>query len=257
MRRSLLEELLRRHPELDEREARGRILRGDVAVGGERMTKPGYRVAEDEPIVVRPRPRFVSRAGEKLEDALCRLELDVRGKVMIDAGSSTGGFTDCLLARGAAAVHCVDVGRGQLAWRLRRDPRVRVLEGTNVMDLRAAELTPPPHAAVCDLSFRSIRGAASHLVSLTSESWLLALVKPQFEWSRPPDSFRGVVRGEVALAGILDEVAADLAREGLVVAARCPSALPGRKGNREWFYLIRRARPTDPPETAGKGDRGS
>ena len=238
---SLLQELLRRNPELDEREARGRIMRGDVLVGDLPVTKPGVRVRPDQQITLKSRPRFVSRAGEKLDAALGRLGVHVEGKVLLDAGSSTGGFTDCLLARGASLVFSVDVGRNQIAWRLRQDPRVRVMEETNVMNLRAELFSPAPHGAVCDLSFRSIRRAASVLVGIAAEGWLVALVKPQFEWKRPRDDFRGVVQGERDLEEILSALARDLVGEGLVVDGACPSSVPGRKGNREFFFLIRRS----------------
>jgi 23S rRNA (cytidine1920-2'-O)/16S rRNA (cytidine1409-2'-O)-methyltransferase len=235
---SVLEQLRSQYPEMDEREARGRIMRGDVLVGTARVTKPGMRLPEGTSVTLAARRRFASRAGEKLEGALERLGLSVAGKTLVDAGSSTGGFTDCLLARGAAAVYSVDVGRNQLAWRLRRDPRVRVLEGTNVMDLDTASFPIPPQGAVCDLSFRSIRRAAARLVGLVSEGWLLALVKPQFEWSEPPGGFRGVVRGEADLLRILCSLVRDLEEEGLVVRSVCPSVLPGRRGNREFFYVV-------------------
>lgn len=240
MSRPLLEALLANHPELDPREARGRILRGDVLVDGERLTKPGFAVDPEAVIVLKPRPRYVSRAGEKLAGALDQLELEVSGRVFVDAGCSTGGFTDCLLTRGARAVHAVDVGRGQLAWKLRTDPRVHVREGTNVMSLSAATLDPPADAAVCDLSFRSVLGAVSHLLGLVREGWVLALVKPQFEWDGSPEEFDGVVRDAARIERILGRVREGLEREGLTVAGVAPSVLPGRRGNRECFYLIRR-----------------
>jgi 23S rRNA (cytidine1920-2'-O)/16S rRNA (cytidine1409-2'-O)-methyltransferase len=240
---TLLDVLLRQHPELDEREARGRILRGDVLVGDTRLTRPGARVPPDASIHLRLRPRFVSRAGEKLDAALERLAMDVRDRTIIDAGSATGGFTDCLLARGAALVYSVDVGRSLLAWRLRRDPRVRVMERTNVMSLDAASLVPCPDGAVCDLSFRSILGAASHLVALAREGWLLALVKPQFEWRQPSPGFRGVVQEPEVVLSILADLAASLFDGGLAVTAVCPSPVRGRKGNREFFFLICRSDP--------------
>ena len=238
---SLLEELMRRHPELDEREARGRIMRGDVLVGTEPATKPGARVRTDQDIALKPRPRFVSRAGEKLDAALRRLGVDVAGKVIVDAGSSTGGFTDCLLHRGASLVYSVDVGRNQIAYSLRQDQRVRLMDGTNVMSLRPGDFSPPPQGAVCDLSFRSIRRAATVLLDVAAEGWLLALVKPQFEWKTPRDDFRGVVQRESDLREILGSLARDLAGEGCAVCDACPSPIPGRKGNREFFYLIRRS----------------
>jgi 23S rRNA (cytidine1920-2'-O)/16S rRNA (cytidine1409-2'-O)-methyltransferase len=248
---SLLQELLRRHPEMDEREATSRIIRGDVLVGTERVTKPGTKVREGDAILLKPAERFVSRAGAKLDCALSRLAVSVEGKVLIDAGAATGGFTDCLLARGAAMVYAVDVGRNQLAWVLRRDPRVRALDGTNAADLEPGSFQSSPHGAVCDLSVRSIRRVASRLVSLVSEEWLLALVKPQFEWREPSREFRGVVTSDIDAVDILTALTADLRDEGLEVRAVCPSAIAGRRGNREFFYLIGTAgggRPIRVPE---------
>lgn len=242
---TLLEELLRQHPEMDEREARGRIMRGDVLIGTSEAAKPGMPVREGVELRLRPARRFVSRAGLKLEEAIGRLGIEVEGTTVIDAGSSTGGFTDCLLRHGAARVYSVDVGVNQLAWKLRCDPRVTLLEGTNVTSLCPASFPAAPDWAVCDLSFRSIRGAARHLVELVSRRRLLALVKPQFEWTDAPPSFRGVVPAE-ALPAILSALVTDLAREGLAVEAMHASALAGRRGNREFFFLLGRS----------TGDRG-
>jgi 23S rRNA (cytidine1920-2'-O)/16S rRNA (cytidine1409-2'-O)-methyltransferase len=236
---TLLEELLRQHPEMEERAARGRIMRGDVLIGTSEVAKPGMRVLEGVELRLRPARRFVSRAGLKLEGAMAGLGIEVRGKTVIDAGSSTGGFTDCLLRHGAARVYSVDVGRNQLAWSLRTDPRVTVLEGTNVMVLGPGSFSTRPELAVCDISFRSIRGAAAHLVDLVSDGSLLALVKPQFEWRDPPPGFRGVVAAG-DLMPVLSALLSDLGDEGLAVEAVCASALAGRRGNREFFFLISR-----------------
>jgi 23S rRNA (cytidine1920-2'-O)/16S rRNA (cytidine1409-2'-O)-methyltransferase len=235
---TLLEELLRQHPELAEREARGRIMRGDVLLGTEAVTKVGMTVPADAPLSLKPSRVYASRGGAKLAAALSRLGISVAGKCMVDAGSSTGGFTDCLLRHGAGHVYAVDVGENQLAWRLRSDPRVTVLEGTNVMDLVPSRLPIRPDGSVCDLSFRSIRGASSHLVKLVAEHWLLALVKPQFEWRTPAPGFRGVVQDGREALSILSGLAADLEEEGVSVVAACGSGLPGRRGNREFFFLI-------------------
>jgi 23S rRNA (cytidine1920-2'-O)/16S rRNA (cytidine1409-2'-O)-methyltransferase len=234
---TLLEELLRQHPEMDEREARGRIMRGDVLIGTTEVAKPGMSVREGSELSLRPARRFVSRAGLKLEGAIEGLGIEPKGKTVVDGGSSTGGFTDCLLRHGAAHVYSVDVGTNQLAWPLRKDRRVTVLEGTNVMSLGSSSFSVPPDWAVCDLSFRSIRAAAAHLVGLVSERRLLALVKPQFEWMDPPPGFHGVVpAGE--LLGILSALVSDLSAEGLAVEAVRASSLSGRRGNREFFFLI-------------------
>ncbi|MDR2588266.1 MAG: TlyA family RNA methyltransferase, partial [Spirochaetales bacterium] len=164
-------------------------------------------------------------------------KVEAQGKTVLDAGSSTGGFTDCLLQRGAARVHAVDVGRGQLHPALKKDPRVTPREKTNIMSL--ASLDPAPAFAVCDLSFRSLRGAASHITGLTSEGRLIALVKPQFEWQAPGADFRGVVRGAESLRRILAGLLAGLEAEGLTVHDIIKSPLTGRAGNREFFFDLR------------------
>jgi 23S rRNA (cytidine1920-2'-O)/16S rRNA (cytidine1409-2'-O)-methyltransferase len=182
--------------------------------------------------------RWVSRGGEKLAAAFAAWKFDVAGRTILDAGSSTGGFTDCLLQHGAALVHCVDVGRGQLAWKLRTDARVRVHEGVNVMDLGPGDLDPRPDRAVADLSFRSLRGAAPVILRLTREGLGIFLAKPQFEWRDHPEDFRGVVDDLSALAGILRGLVADLWDEGAFTLGMTPSPIEGRKGNREFLLLV-------------------
>lgn len=240
MRRpSLLELLKARYPQIETEELRARILCGEVWVDGERVRDPRALVSGWEaPITMKSR-RFVSRGGEKLEAVLESWEVDVSGLALIDAGSSTGGFTDCLLQRGARRVVAVDVGSGQLDYRLRRDARVTVLERTNVLALSPELLPEPLDAAVADLSFRSLRGAAAHLLSLTSRRWLIALVKPQFEWAAPGAGFRGVVREPAEVRSILQVLAADLEREGVFLHRARFSALRGAKGNRECFFFLR------------------
>lgn len=239
-RRSLLELLRRLHPELDPEELRARILCGEVLVDGQRLRDPRAPVPAEGAAVAFQERRFVSRGGRKLEGALEGWGVEVAGLCLLDAGCSTGGFTDCLLQRGARRVIAVDVGYGQLEYSLRRDPRVVVLERTNVRRLAAEQLPERPDGAVADLSFRSLRGAAARLLELTSAGWLIALVKPQFEWRRPPPDFRGVVRDRAALAGILAELARDLEREGAFLQRAAPSVLSGAKGNREYFFHLAR-----------------
>lgn len=216
-----------------------RILCGDVRVDGQPVREPAARVPAEASVEIRER-RFVSRGGEKLQAALEAWKIPVAGRVFLDAGASTGGFTDALLQSGAAAVHAVDVGYNQLAWKLRRDERVIVWEKTNIMDLKVAGLQPPPQAAVADLSFRSLRGAASWILGLTGEGWMIALMKPQFEWQRPGEGFDGVVRSEGRRRELLEETAEALAWEGVSVERRMNSPLPGRRGNREYLLLLRR-----------------
>jgi 23S rRNA (cytidine1920-2'-O)/16S rRNA (cytidine1409-2'-O)-methyltransferase len=195
--RSLLSLLTERFPQKSRDELFSLILCGDVSVDGSKIRDPKSEVPRDAYISIERR-RFVSRGGDKLDHALSVFGIDVRGKVVIDAGSSTGGFTDCLLQRGAVAVHAVDVGFNLLAYALRNDPRVILHERTGVMDIRG--FLPQAHIATADLSFRSIRGAASHLISQTIDHKLVALIKPQFEWRNPPSSFDGVLRDSKASA---------------------------------------------------------
>jgi 23S rRNA (cytidine1920-2'-O)/16S rRNA (cytidine1409-2'-O)-methyltransferase len=236
---NLLKEL---YPTRDERELFAEILKGNVLVNGERILKPGVRVSSDAPITLRDKPPYVSRGGEKLAAALDAWKIDCAGVVWIDAGSSTGGFTDCLLQRGARMVYAVDVGEGQLDWGLREDPRVVVKEGTNVMGILPSDLTPVPERAVADLSFRSLRGAARHILGLTSAAWGIFLVKPQFEYIEPPPDFHGVVKSTSTLHSILEDLIRDLAAEGVAAEAALPSPIRGRKGNHEFLFRLRRAR---------------
>jgi 23S rRNA (cytidine1920-2'-O)/16S rRNA (cytidine1409-2'-O)-methyltransferase len=218
-----------------------RILCGEVLVDGERVRDPKRLLRESCAIVLRERHGFVSRAGDKLDHAVRAWSLPVTGGVFVDAGCSTGGFTDCLLAHGATRVYAVDVGRNQLDYRLRTDPRVVVLEGVNVMSLTGEALAPRPAAVVADLSFRSLRGAAGHLLSLGLDGWMVALAKPQFEWSRAPASFDGVVRDKPVVAKVLSELVIDLWREGARLGRAVVSPVRGRRGNVEVLLELRRS----------------
>jgi 23S rRNA (cytidine1920-2'-O)/16S rRNA (cytidine1409-2'-O)-methyltransferase len=252
---ALIDLLKNLHPAQGEQELRARILRGHVSVNGVKVVKPGTPVAADAPVELRPPAAFVSRGGEKLAAAIDAWGVDCRGAGWIDAGSSTGGFTDCLLQRGAGLVYAVDVGEGQLDWRLRGDPRVRPLERTNVMRLRAADLDPRPGRAVADLSFRSLQGAARHILGLTIEGWGIFLVKPQFEMRHPVDDFRGVVRDPGTLRVIIIDLINRLAAEGVHVEKAIPSPIVGRKGNREFLFLLRLGR--EPPSGAADAGTGT
>lgn len=234
----LIDELARRFPDRPARELAALVIRGLVRVDGEPVRKPGSPVRPGAVLELPAARTWVSRGASKLAAALAAWRFDVRGRVMLDAGSSTGGFTDCLLAGGAAAVHCVDVGRGQLAWKLRTDPRVHVHEGVNVMDLRPGDLVPRPDRAVADLSFRSLRGAAPAILSLTGEGLGIFLCKPQFEWKDHPAKFRGVVTDPADLARILRALVDDLWDAGAFTRRIVPSPIEGRKGNREFLLLL-------------------
>lgn len=230
---SLLEE---RFPESSRKEQYARVLCGEVLVEGECIRDPASRVSSHSTIEFRTR-RFVSRGGDKLHSALKRWNPEIAGKIVLDAGSSAGGFTDCLLQHGAGYVYAVDVGHNQLDYKLRNNPAVAVYERTNIMSLHT--LDPPPHSAVADLSFRSVRKAASHILSLTVEKWLIALIKPQFEMGRSTETdFNGVITENRLLADILSSVIDDLWREKAYVTDLMQSPITGRRGNREFLFFI-------------------
>lgn len=216
-----------------------RIVCGEVLVDGERARDPRQLVDESATITFAEPGRFVSRAGHKLQHAVSLWSLPVSGRVFVDAGCSTGGFTDCLLQNGARRVYAVDVGRNQLDYRLRRDPRVVARESTNVIDLRPADFDVAPAAAVADLSFRSLRHAAAHLLSLVGEGWIVALAKPQFEWRRPDAGFDGVVREAATVAEVLAALVSDLWAEGVFLARAVAAPLRGRRGNVEVLLDLR------------------
>jgi 23S rRNA (cytidine1920-2'-O)/16S rRNA (cytidine1409-2'-O)-methyltransferase len=224
--------------------AQGLILSGSVRVGERVVTKAGSRFASDEPIELARADRFVSRAGEKLDGALNAFGIQVRGRLCLDAGASTGGFTDVLLQRGAERVLAVDVGYGQLDWSLRNDPRVIVMERTNVRRLGAEDLPFGPEFLVADLSFISLTVALERLFSTTPTlSEAVLLVKPQFE-AGPGSVGRGGLVGDPGVhAAVIRRVAGffDLLGFGAVSVARATVA--GRKsGNREYpLHLVRGA----------------
>jgi 23S rRNA (cytidine1920-2'-O)/16S rRNA (cytidine1409-2'-O)-methyltransferase len=196
-------------------------------------------VAPEEPIQLAGEPpRFVSRGGEKLAAALDRFAVTVRGLRVLDAGASTGGFTDCLLQAGVAHVHAVDVGRGQLAWRLRDDPRVTVRERTNVRHLEPEALGGPVDVTVADLSFISLLTVAPALRRCTkSDGALVLLVKPQFEAGRARVGKGGIVRDRAVHRAVLREVRDGLRDAGLHVVDVMVSPLHGPDGNVEFLVL--------------------
>jgi 23S rRNA (cytidine1920-2'-O)/16S rRNA (cytidine1409-2'-O)-methyltransferase len=210
--------------------------------------KPGTPVDEAAPLDVDAGPRFVSRGGEKLDHALEAFGIDVRGRLCVDVGASTGGFTDVLLQRGAARVIALDVGYGQLHPRLRADPRVTVLERTNARELR--HLPFAPALVTCDVSFISVRKALPPVLSLAAPGWeAVVLVKPQFEAGRADVGRGGVVRDPEVHRRVLREVADAALAWGAETAGVVDSGLPGPKGNREFFlHLLERDGPALPAE---------
>ena len=235
-RRRLDAELVRRGLVATRSQAQSAVRDGLVLVSGRSASKPSTLVDTAEPLELVGEPRrFASRAGEKLEAALERFEIDVQGRDALDAGASTGGFTDCLLRRGAAHVVAVDVGYGQLAWSLRTDPRVTVLDRTNVRDLRPEDLPYAPGIVVADLSFISLGLAIPALSGIASgDADLVLLVKPQFEVGRLRVGSRGVVRDPDAWRDAILGVADAVSEHGLSPIAVMASPLPGPAGNIEF-----------------------
>jgi 23S rRNA (cytidine1920-2'-O)/16S rRNA (cytidine1409-2'-O)-methyltransferase len=210
--------------------------------------KPGQQVDEDAELSVERGPRYVSRGGEKLANGLDSLGVDPAGLDCLDVGSSTGGFTDVLLQRGAARVIALDVGTNQLHERLRADPRVLVMERTNARGVD--ELPFAPQLVVCDVSFISVRKALPPLLELAAPGWqAVVLVKPQFEAGRADVGKGGVVRDAAVRARVVGEVADEAPSWGASVLAVVDSGLPGPKGNRELFlHLLQSDEPTLPDD---------
>jgi 23S rRNA (cytidine1920-2'-O)/16S rRNA (cytidine1409-2'-O)-methyltransferase len=223
-------------------QAKRLIMAGEVSVLGKRITQPGWLVKEGQPIIVRERPKFVSRGGLKLEGALTHFGIDVTGMTALDVGSSTGGFTDCLLQRGAVKVFAFDVGTNQLAWKLRSDPRVVSREQFNLRHMRREDVGQEVDILVADLSFISLTLVLPAVLKvLRSGGQALVLIKPQFELSREEVGKGGIVREPElhakACARIEDFVRSQpqLAWRGLI-----ESSIQGTEGNREflaWFGM--------------------
>ena len=215
-------------------QAQGIIRAGKVRLGDQVIDKPGFKVAVDAPISVAARRRFVSRGGEKLDAALTRFKLDVSEYTTADIGASTGGFTDCLLQRGAARVYAIDVGYGQFAWRLRNDPRVVVMERTNARHVK--ELPELVDLIAADVSFISLR----HILPVGTR-WLkprgqvVALVKPQFEAAKSEVKKGGVVYDPKVHRRVLERVTDAAAELRLTLRGLMPSPLKGPAGNTEFL----------------------
>jgi 23S rRNA (cytidine1920-2'-O)/16S rRNA (cytidine1409-2'-O)-methyltransferase len=228
--------------------AKRAILAGQVRVGGQVAAKPGALVRAEDPLALEVPERYVSRGGYKLEHGLQHFHLDVAGANVVDLGASTGGFTDCLLQHGAARVYAVDVGRGQLAWKLRRDPRVHVMEKTNARFLTRRDFPPDFAGAalvVADCSFISLQKILPAAVALLDDCGkILALVKPQFEAGKAEAGRgRGVIRDPAIHARVLNELktfATETA--GLRWTGEVPSPLLGPAGNKEFLVLLEKKR---------------
>jgi 23S rRNA (cytidine1920-2'-O)/16S rRNA (cytidine1409-2'-O)-methyltransferase len=217
------------------------VMAGEVSVGAERRTasKPGEMVAADVELSVRAPPPFVSRGGVKLANALDAFGVEVSGRRALDVGASTGGFSDCLLQRGAGAVIAVDVGYGDLDYRLRTDPRVTVLERTNARSLTPELLPYAPDLAVIDVSFISLTKVLPALLTCMAPRFdALAMVKPQFEVGRERVGKGGVVRSADDRRSALVDVGAAARELGAAVLGYASSGLPGPKGNLESFVWL-------------------
>jgi 23S rRNA (cytidine1920-2'-O)/16S rRNA (cytidine1409-2'-O)-methyltransferase len=218
------------------------VMAGAVEVDGRRAEKPGTAVAIDAALAVAgPREPFVSRAGRKLAAALDEFAIDPRGRVCLDVGASTGGFTDCLLQRGAARVYALDVGRGQLHASLRGDSRVVVLEGRNARRLDPADVPEPVALITIDVSFISLRLVVPAVAPrLAPGGDLVALIKPQFEAPRGSVGKGGILRDEALRRAVIEQRARELAALGLDLVGVIDSPVAGMGGNREALAHLRR-----------------
>lgn len=245
-RRRLDAELVRRDLATSSTQAQALVAAGRVLVGGAIAEKPGRQVDPGDAIeLVADAPRFVSRGGEKLSAALERFGVRVAGQRVVDAGSSTGGFTDCVLQAGAAGVVAIDVGRNQLHEKMRADSRVAVHEQTNIRQVDPADVGGPGDVLVGDLSFISLRAVAESLLALTIEGGdLVLLVKPQFEASKAEaDRGRGVIRDPDVWERTLNDVCTALHDRGAAIMGAMASPITGGDGNVEFLVHARRDAP--------------
>ncbi len=226
--------------------AQAMILAGEVLVSEQRVDKPGTRIAGDAELRIKARsPRYVSRAGAKLVAALDSFAVEVKDRVALDAGASTGGFVGVLLERGARKVYAVDVGYGQLDLKLRNDPRVEVRDRTNLRHLTREQIPEPLELVTLDLSFISITKVLEAVVALLADrATLVCLVKPQFEVGRGKVGKGGIVRDELARQQALVDVQSAAEAMGLHARGHIDSPLPGAKGNVEFLLVLERGAET-------------
>ena len=217
--------------------AQALIMAGEVLIDGQKAAKPGQMVAIDARIEVTARPRYVSRGGLKLEGALTEFGIDAQGKVCADFGSSTGGFTDCLLQAGAVRVHAIDVGTAQLDWKLRSDARVAVHENMHGRDVTKADLGEEVDLAVCDVSFISATQMLPAMLRVLKQEGgeLVILVKPQFEVGRGQVGKGGIVRDPELHRMACDKVRAAVEAAGIMEIRMMESPITGAEGNREFL----------------------
>jgi len=242
-RKERLDKLLVEKGMVQSRErARALIMEGRVTVEGQTLEKPGTLVKMDALLQIQGEDfPYVSRGGLKLEAALKAFEVDPEGKVVIDVGASTGGFTDCVLQKGAKKVYAIDVGYGQLAWRLQKDPRVINLERHNIRYLKREEVPEEADLILVDTSFISIEKFLPHLLGfLKEEGDLLCLIKPQFEVDKGEVGKGGVVKDSKLHQKVVDRISQFSRGLGLTVRGIIESPLLGPKGNKEFFIRLRK-----------------
>jgi 23S rRNA (cytidine1920-2'-O)/16S rRNA (cytidine1409-2'-O)-methyltransferase len=221
--------------------AQALIMAGKVLVDDHPIYKPGTPVSNSQHIVLREEDiPYVSRGGLKLAGALQTLNIDVKGLVCLDVGASTGGFTDCLLQRGAQRVFAVDVGYGQLSWKLRQDARVHVIERTNIRNLSSEALPCPVDLTTIDVSFISLKIVVPAVIKfLKKEARVLALIKPQFEVGKGMVGKGGVVRDPLLHETVVEDLSSFFKKTGFRIESVIPSRLRGPKGNREFFISLK------------------
>ena len=222
-------------------QARRAILAGEVSVATRVVDKPSELLDEETTVAVKPARKYVGRGALKLECALDYFDVDVNGKTALDIGASTGGFTDCMLQRGAEKIYAVDVGYGQLDWKLRNDPRVIVLEKTNARFLTGDQVQELVDICVIDVSFISLTLILPNAFALLKpDGVILALIKPQFELQRSDVGKGGIVRDPSLHQKAQDKIVAFVTDLGHVVAGIAPAAIKGADGNQEFFACIRK-----------------
>jgi 23S rRNA (cytidine1920-2'-O)/16S rRNA (cytidine1409-2'-O)-methyltransferase len=222
-------------------QARRAIMAGDVMVGTRIAPKPSELLGEHAAITVKPTRKYVGRGALKLEAALDHFNIDVRRKTALDIGASTGGFTDCMLQRGAEKVYAVDVGHGQLDWKLRNDPRVIVLEKVNARSLSREHIPEVVDLCVIDVSFMSLTLILPNAFDLIAPAgMILALIKPQFELQRSEVGRGGIIRDPGLHRNAQDKIVAFVTHLGHVVTGIVPSGITGADGNQEFFACMRK-----------------
>jgi 23S rRNA (cytidine1920-2'-O)/16S rRNA (cytidine1409-2'-O)-methyltransferase len=232
--------LVERHLISSRQRARAMIMAGKILVNNQPADKAGFLVSTTDIIVLKEKDiPYVSRGGLKLEGALQALELSPKGCICLDVGASTGGFSDCLLQHGASRVYAVDVGYGQLAWRLRQDPRVVVIERTNIRHMSTEVIPEPIDLVTIDVSFISLKIVVPAVTALLGrDARILALIKPQFEVGKNQVGKGGVVRDAKLHKGVIENLSAYFNAKGLSWSKVLPSPILGPKGNREFFILL-------------------